>query len=248
MIATFVFPFSTVASGMRRWPLSNNLCQFNGFIFPLWTTVSLWTLALTSINRYFCVVKPQQYSVFFTKRKTVLSILSVWIFQFFFSVSIVFSSHAFYRWQPNGLFYKAHYQDEDAEDLVYIGITCISFLSILVMLLGYGRVCSVVRQHNRAIVPSLQHAGNSQGAIRAQEIKNCRILFAAVFGYCISWIPITAVLFCESAFEVSIPAVAEAIPTLCYSTSAWINPIIYGVMNRAMRREFRNTLLCRNGG
>ena len=248
MMATFVFPFRTVASGLRRSPFDDKFsqfCQFGGLLKFLWTMVSLWTLILTSINRYFCVVKPQRYSVYFTKKKTVLSIFSIWIFQLVACVTFNSSTHAFYQWHPNGLFCKEHYQDEDTENVTYIAFACIIVLSTLAMLLGYGRVYSVVRQHNRAIVPSLQHAANSQGAIRAQEIKAVRVLFAAVFGFCISWTPTTAVLFCKSALKIYIPSVAESIPALCSSTSAWINPIIYGVMNRAMRREFLNILLCR---
>lgn len=95
MVAMFVFPYRTVASGMRGWPFSNDYCQFGGFLVLHWTLVSLWTLALTSTNRYCCIVKPQRYSIYF-------------------------------------------------------------------VLFGYGKVYRAVRQHNRAIFPSLQHgAANS---------------------------------------------------------------------------------------
>ena len=249
MMATFVFPFRTVASGMRRWPFNDKFCQLSGFVQFQWTTVSISTLALTSINRYFCVVKPQRYSVYFTKKNTVLSILSVWIFQLVVCVTFNSSTHASYRWHPKGLFCKDHYQSEGTESIAYIIFTCFIFLSMLAMLLGYGRVYSVVRQHNRAIVPSnsLQHSANSQVAIRAQEIKTSRVLFAAVFGFCISWIPTNVVIILRSFFEKSIPTTVEAMPAMFSSISSWINPIIYGVMNRAMRKEFQNILLCRKG-
>ena len=57
---------------------------------------------------------------------------------------------------------------------------------MFLLLFCYDRVYHVVRQHNKAIVPSLQDA-DSQGVIRAREIKTSRILFAAVFGFGISW-------------------------------------------------------------
>ncbi|XP_078371329.1 histamine H2 receptor-like [Oculina patagonica] len=248
MVAAFVFPFRTVASGVRRWPFSNNFCQSSGFLVIPWTMVSLWTLALTSINRYFCVVKPQQYSVYFTKKKTFLSLLFIWIFLFVAAVTFYSEARAIYRWHPNRLLCKGNYPSHITEKVCHIVFTCTSFLSLLLVLIGYGSVYRVVRQHNRAIVPSLQHAANNQGSIRAQEIKTCRVIFAAVFGFCISWIPSATVLFCDTAFEISIPTVAESFPVLFSAISAWINPIIYGVMNRAMRKEFQNIFLCRNGG
>ena len=245
MMATFVFPFRTIASAMRRWPFEDNFSQFSGYVTFQWTIVSLCTLVLTSINRYFCVVKPQRYSIYFTKKKTVLSIFSIWIFQLVACITFNTSTHTLYRWHPKGLFCKEQFEDESIENIIYISFACLTFLLTLAVLLGYGRVYSVVRQHNRAIVPSLQHAANSQGAIRAQEIKTSRVLFAAVFGFCISWIPTNFVIILESCFEMSIPTSVESMPVLFSSISAWINPIIYGVMNRAMRKEFQNILLCR---
>ena len=63
MVAILLFPFGAIASGFRRWPFNFNFCQFAGFLAVYWGQVSTCTLALTSINRYFCVVKPQKYSV-----------------------------------------------------------------------------------------------------------------------------------------------------------------------------------------
>ena len=41
------------------------------------------------------------------------------------------------------------------------------------------------------------------------------------------------------------PHYAKPIYPLFSAISSWINPIIYGFMNRSMRKEFRNTLFCR---
>ena len=244
-VATFKFPFVIVASVLRRWPFSYGFCQFIGVLSINWAMISLCTLALTSMNRYYCVVKPQRYTVFCTKKKTIASILFVCIFLFVFNVTFDSAAHTVYRWHPDSLFCMAKFRDKDTEMVAYITFGCLSLLSLLVLLLGYGRVYSVVRQHNRAIVPSLQQAANNGGVMRAQEIKICQVLFAAVFGFCTSWIPTITVTFLEFCFEMSIPTTAKSIPLLFSSLSAWINPIIYGVMNRAMRKEFQNILLCR---
>ena len=157
IVAVFVFSFSTVASGLRRWPFNDNFCQFTGFLVYYWAQVSLCILALTSINRYFCVVKPQRYSALFTKKKTVLSILS----------------------------------------------------------------------------------------IRAQDIKASRLLFAAVLGFFVCWTPLSVSFLLGFGWGIFIPPVAQSIFTFLSTFSAWINPIIYGAMNRAMRKEFGKILFCR---
>ena len=76
-------------------------------------------------------------------------------------------------------------------------------------------------------------------------MKAFRVSFAAVFSFCVSWIPAGVLIILEYGFAVSIPSTARSIPFLFASTSAWINPVIYGVMNRAMHREYRNIIFCR---
>ncbi len=174
MVATFVFPFVTVASGLRRWSFGYEFCQVNGFLLSMWVMVSLFTLALTSINRYFCVVKPQRYPVFCTRKKTIASIVFVWFFVLVFYLTFDFATHTIQIWHSNSLFCKGNYRDKDTEKVAYISFACFNILLLLALLFGYGSVYRVVRQHNRVIVPSLQHAVNNQGSIRAQEIKTCR--------------------------------------------------------------------------
>ena len=78
-VATFVFPSVLLASGLRRWPFSHGFCQFTGLLTTFWAEFSLLILAITAINRYFCVVKPQRYASLFTRKNSIISISSVWI-------------------------------------------------------------------------------------------------------------------------------------------------------------------------
>ena len=78
-VATFVFPSVLLASGLRRWPFSHGFCKFTGLLTTFWAEFSLLILAITAINRYFCVVKPQRYASLFTRKNSIISISSVWI-------------------------------------------------------------------------------------------------------------------------------------------------------------------------
>ena len=184
-VAIFAFPSVIVASGLQDMTFSDGSCQFSGFATSYLFMVSLCILALTSINRYFCVVKPQRYSYFFNRKKTIL--------------------------------------------------------------FGYIRVYSVVWQHNNVVVLFVQET-NIQGVPRAREIKTSRVLLVTVIGFCVSWIPNIVVTSVEFGFGMIIPFGFQSTPMVFACVSAWINPIIYGVMNRAMQREFQNILLCGKDG
>lgn len=244
MVAIFVFPFGTVAYGLRTWPFTNNFCQFTGFLSLYWAEVSLCIMALTSINRYLCVVKPVMYSVLFTKSKTVTSIVWFWICPFIMSLVYNISASVTYQWEPFGLYCRPKLLDERSERILHIMFAGLTLLSMLLVVFGYCRVYGVIRNHNNAIVPSLRFP-NRQGTVSAQEIKTSRVLFAAVFGFFICWSPFIVVSILEFGFLINIPSSIEFIHLLFSAFSAFINPVIYGVMNRAMRKEFCNMLLCR---
>ena len=248
VVAIFVFPFGTVAYGLRTWPFSNNYCQFTGFLSLYWAEVSLCIMALTSINRYLCVVKPRMYSVLFTKRRTIASIVGFWICPFIMSLVYNVAASVTYRWQPYGIYCRPKLLDERSERILNIMFASLTLVSMLLVIFAYSRVYSVVRKHKNAIVPSNSlRFPNSQRTISAQEIKTSRVLFAAVFGFFICWTPFVVVSILEFGFLINIPSSIEFIYLLFSTFSAFINPAIYGVMNRAMRKEFRNILLCRKG-
>ena len=242
MVAVFVFPSVTAASGLRKWPFSHEFCQFTGFLTNYWVFVSLSILALTAINRYVCVVKPQHYSFFFSKKKTMISICFVWIFMFIFYLVFIVALHATFEWQPNALHCRVTFPDENTTKVVYIGFGICTSLSMLFVLFGYCGVYRVIWRHKNAVFPFI-HEGNNQGVSRAQEIKTSRVLFVAVFGFCVSWMPGIAMKAVEFGLKISVPSYLQSMPMLFSCISAWINPIIYGVMNRAMQREFENILL-----
>ena len=242
--AIFVFPFATVASGLRRWPFNYSFCQFTGFLVYYWAQVSLCTLSLTSINRYFCVVKPHQYSNFFTKKKTALSIFSIWIFLFIFFLTFTLTLPVGSQWDPNSFHCRAISLEERTDRIIYVFFGCFFIIPMLLVVFGYGSVYRVVRQHNATIAPSLREP-NSPATIHAQDIKACRLLFAAVFGFFGCWTPLSVSFLLRFGCDIFIPSVAQSIFTMLSTFSAWINPIIYGVLNRAMRKEYRNILLCR---
>ena len=244
MVATFVFPFGTVASWLRRWPFSDKFCQFTGFLSLYWAEVSLCIVALTSINRYLCVVKPQRYAMLFTKRKTIRSIISLWIGPFIMSLIYTVATPVTYQWQSNSLCCLPKYHDEKSERILTIMFACLSLIAMSLVIFGYSRVYCVVRRHSVAIIPSLRET-NSQGTISPQEIKSSRVLFASVFGFFVCWTPFIVFSVLQFGFRVNIYSSTESIHLLLSNFSAWINPVIYGVMNRAMRKGFKNILLCK---
>ena len=243
IIATFAFPFSAIASGLRKWPFNANLCQVNGFLSAYFAGVSLAILALTAINRYFCVVKPSLYPVLFTKKKTVFSIVFVLLLTLIANLTITLVTPISFAWNPEYLFCEVS-SNHDVLMSVYLR-TVFTGLPMCLILFCYGSVYIAIRRHNAAVNPSLQGA-NSHGTVSAHEIQASRVLLAAVIGFGVCWTPAVVINILKRVIQLEMPSFWLSFYTLFAASSSWINPIIYGFMNRAMRKGFLKLLRCQS--
>lgn len=140
MMGTFCFPFHAAASGLRRWPFNSNFCQFTGFLVEYWVQVSLCILTLVSINRYFCVVKQQKYLTFFARKKTLVSILVIWVSAFIQTLANTFFTPIIYVWNPYNLYCQATFPSARREKDCHILVGCFSFFLMSVVVFCYSRV------------------------------------------------------------------------------------------------------------
>lgn len=237
-VSVTVIPFSIAASCLREWPFGYNFAQFQGFIIHLWAGVSLYIFSLTALNRYICVVKPQRYPQLYTKKKAAFSILFVFVFTLVTGVISIPTAYVVFIWQPQFLYCMALWPDH-SYIIWFLLWSLYLMLPIFLIVYCYGKVFLVVRHHNIAVIPSLRQ--NNATTTRAEEFRTCRILFASVIGFCVCRLPL-------SVFEILVRWVnqpALSVPSMFAYASAWINPLMYGAMNRSMRKEFLKILRCR---
>lgn len=241
MASIFVFPFLAVASGLRRWPFSFNICQFSGFITYFWGTMSVNIMALTALNRYICIVKPHLYPTLFTRKKTLSSILLVFPVTLTPCLTATLVTPISFQWDFSYLVCEV----TGMEIRAGVSKGSVGFVLCLMssIIFCYGNVYHSIRRHNHAVNPSLQET-TSQGTVSAHEIQASRVLLVAVIGFGVCWIPVTVTRTLNRYMHSPLPSVWLSLSSLSAFLSSWINPIIYGFMNRTMRKDFLKLLLC----
>ena len=242
LASTFVLPFSTAASGYRAWPFNFAFCQFSGLAAYLWGTMSVNILALTAVNRYICIVKPRLYTALFTKKKTLLTILLVLLLTITAHLTATLATPILFKWYPRGLVCET--TGLEIRDGVSRGIVGFVGVAMLLIIFCYVSVYRTIKRHNYLVNPSLQDT-TSQATVSPHEIQASRVLLATVLGFGICFIPLTVVRILNKCAQSRLPSYWLSYSTLATFFSAWINPVIYGVMNRAMRKEFLKFLQCR---
>ena len=243
IMGSTLMPFSAVASGYRAWPFNFVFCQFSGFTAYLWAAISINILALTAVNRYICIVKPHLYPALFTKKKTLFSILLVLLLTLTACLTATFATPILFQWYP--LYLTCEVTGLEIRAGVSKSIVAFVGLVMSLIIFCYGSVYHTIKRHNSIVNPSLQET-TSQVTVSPHEIQASRVLLATVIGFAVCWIPVTVVRILNRDASLAIPSHWLSFSALFAAFSSWINPVIYGVMNRAMRKEFLKLLHCRS--
>ena len=245
-------PFSVASLVTGKWPFNNFVCQLQGFWILLMCAVSLQTLAVTAVNRYFRVVRSRaSYQRIFSMKKTKITIAILWVMALFAPLPYVVAGHEFFF--HTGKVFCAHNAESLYEGygaylvLVYIAIP------LIVIITCYTRVFIAVRKHNlnfrfRIRQRSTNNARNntsmdSSGILSVEEVNVTYILLVVVISFLTCWTPvliIDLIDFINGDWKLKRQVYVSY---TCFGfASTALNPIIYGIMNRSIRAEYLRIL------
>ena len=242
----FAMPVTAGILIQGRFPYDHPVCTFHGFCIFTFAIVSLETLCVIAINRFFCIVKPQQYPSFFTAKKTFCYIVVVVFIALICSVPPLFPSDIHYAFQPGKA--MCLYPFESSLSFTFF-LEIVSINTPLVIIaICYYKVYKVVRNANRTFAqnnPGPNSQGTTQLSANVEEAKVTKTLVAVLIGFVSCWLPISVVDIVDVVTGAPIlPRQLYLTYALLIYTSSTINPFIYGVFNRTFRKEFKKTLFC----
>lgn len=230
---------SVLISGQRTF--GEFVCQLQGFAIASLACVSLLTMTLVAINRYFLIVQPQLYQRVFTPKKTKIMILSVWLISCMEPLPYLLSSHR-YQYHAGKVFCFQVLHVDFYTLLGYLYVT----IPIFVLTSCYFKVFKMLREH-QARIRSLRKTNkhSSTRRVSIEDINVTRTLFLTVCGFLICWIPISIVDFIGFGQKKwALSRQVYLMYTFLGQLSTTLNPIIYGVMNKTFRDEYKR-MLCR---
>ena len=237
-------PFSVASLIVGEWLSSNFVCQFQGFWILLMCAVSLQTLAVTAVNRYFRVVRSRTlYQKLFNMKTTRNTIVILWIMAFFAPLPYVASGHEFFF--HTGKVFCAH----DAESLshgygAYL-VLCYVAIPLIIIITCYTRVFIAVRKHNLKFqLRRNQHDRRpTEGRLSIDEVNVTYVLLVVVIGFLTCWTPvmiIDMIDFINADWKLKRQVYVSY---TCFGfASTSLNPVIYGIMNRSFRAEYFSIL------
>ena len=235
-------PFSVATLARGQW-IFGGFCRFHGFAVFTFGLASLHTMGIIAVSRYFCVVKPEKYTLLFKKRKILMYITVVWLAAFIGSVPPFFFENGGFEFQPGKAMCLYTFQTNIAYtafiECVYIA-TPFTLITIC-----YAKVFSTVSRTNRIF----SHR-NDPRQLRASiaEAKVTKTLATVMAGFAFCWLPVCIIDYIDAARgEPTLPRQAYLTYGFLVYLSSSINPFIYGATNKHFRQEYKTIirkLLC----
>ena len=238
LISICCMPFTITTLIRGRWIFGENVCRFQGFAMFTLAMVALLTMGIIAISRYFCVVKPQKFIVLFNRRRIFMYIAAVWCAALVGSVPPLLFETGGYKFQPAKAMCMYTF-DTNIAYTIFIECAYISAPLILITFC-YVKVFYTVSQTNQVF----SHENNPQ-QLRAnvEEAKVTKTLAAVMAGFAFCWLPICIMDYIDAARGgPTLPRQAYLIYGFLGYLSSAINPVIYGLMNRHFRREYKAIL------
>jgi hypothetical protein len=198
------------------------------------------TMALMAVNRFVRVCKPQKYNKFFNKKTSLIMIGACWIIVFTSVPLIIQQAKLVYPiFEPHKTWcgFGRSRKTLTFKILTNLIVILDILIPLTIIIYCYFKVFKKIREHKRNIAPS---SNISSLGPSVQEIKVTWTLFAVLLGYCLNWFPVLIVVVVSNLTEV--PRQAHMIVTYGMASSSAINPMIYGVMNPAFRREYKKII------
>ncbi|XP_020620450.1 melatonin receptor type 1A-like [Orbicella faveolata] len=222
-----------------KMSLNNFSCQISGFFMHFLTYASMTTMALTAINRYVCVLKPNVSKKAFSYHRSMLYIACLWVFVAVVVFLPIVSGSSTFASNPVMAACAMKFTTRNAEIgytffiVAFFVVCCLIIISVC-----YFRVSRFIRHHNI----------NTTSQLSMQEINLTKALFVLVFTFAALWIPaFLMVVLSRLVLKAKLPRQFVLVVPYVIHLSSALNPWIYGVMCPVVRNKMKKTLFVWKG-
>ena len=231
--ALCTMPLSIGLLATSDWPFGTSACYFLAISKLSLTKISIYTMALMALGRYYKIVKPATYQSTFKRKFIIATGLLAWVVPILDSIFAAFVFDFDASLQPGLAICKI-----EITKFYFAILIVFEYTPFFVILTCYWKIYKTVKMHNANI---------SWKNSNVEEVNITKTLFTTGISFVSLWVPyrITFHLSYALADKFNFPRIISLIGTLLLFISSCVNPFIYGFMNRAFRNEFKKCLIPR---
>ena len=234
LMSSLPMPLSVEILARGQFIHSQAVCYFQGFCVFTFGLISLQTMGIIPLNRYFRICRPAQHKRLFKVRSSICCIAVIWGTALFASMPPLFLRKAHYVFQPGKAMCLIPFQ----ANIAYTAFVEVLYVAtpLILIVICYVLVFRSVRKTNK-IFSTQQDFTRLRANV--EEAKVTKTLVVVFVGFAACWMPVSVIDYIDAAYGQ--PELSRSV-YLMYGflvyISSTINPFIYGVMNRSFRREY----------
>ena len=217
------------------WILGDAVCQFTGWANMNFVIISMVSIALIGVNRYFKVVRTTGKSLF-TAKFTIITIACTWIFPSFLSLGPIFG-WSVYQYRPQKLMCFWRFSDS---------VSFAMITTYLAVIFPFATICFTTYKIIKHVKRSSTRVANSKLTMplrlrRKHENRISTMLLSVTFCFLIFYAPSTTVNMLQVAYgkNYSLPYRTDSWTVVVALFSHAINPVIYCILNKNFRKGLK---------
>ena len=150
LVGLIYCPLLLVSVVKQSWVFGNSMCHVHAVTVGISLNASLMNLCAISVDRYYFITRPLRYGDIVTRRRTVISIVFVWLHSVFWAIAPLFGWGE-YVYEAGTATCKPNWNGEGVGNKSYalcLAVVCFLF-PVLVMILAYSMIYKTARKQLR---------------------------------------------------------------------------------------------------
>ncbi|XP_062619522.1 rhodopsin-like [Saccostrea cucullata] len=240
-------PWLAISSFRGYWIFGYIGCQVYGFIGAMAGFISINTLTVIAMERFFVIVIRMPWKQVKTSSKTVgVAILFIWLYSFMWASCPLIGWGSFIlEGSMTSCTFDFFSRDVNNKSyVVSILVFCFS-IQLFLIICSYVRIYLKVLKHEKEIV-SWCSSGNESLSFHSRRIKKfqnvhmktAKVSLVIISIFCISWTPYAIIATIGNFGDASvITPLVSSVPGIFAKISTVLNPMIYALLHPKYRNK-----------
>ncbi|XP_038077149.1 octopamine receptor beta-2R-like [Patiria miniata] len=220
-----------------EWVLGSFLCTVWGVSLTSFSALSMFSLVLLTVDRFFAIVYSLRYPTLMTLKKAKIIVATTW------SMTLTFNIIVYGIFLPNAISPRKCYVNWTTFKIfapIVVSEIAISLVTIFIL---YMYILNVARQQARRIAAQNQISVElgDQNAPQRVGTKSATTVFIITMTVFICWIP-SVIFTVDFSISGALPVDFSDITNLIFATNSWLNVVIYYLRNRELRQTLHELI------
>ncbi|XP_063598912.1 rhodopsin, G0-coupled-like [Penaeus indicus] len=229
------YPYTTISSYAGRWIFGDVMCQMYGFLCFTLNQVQMNTLVVVAIFRYISICHPQ-FKHLLKPSLAKRCLIAVWLYGVAWSTPPLLGWSRYTK-EPFETSCSTDWYDRSLSGIAYS--ICLVVFCYAVHVICLAICYQKILYKSRQLQLSLPETNPKLSLYGDDDINMMNIMMMCSF--LMFWTPY-AVCSIISIFKTDISTFWYVFPTVFAKTSCMMNPIIYGLSHKLLRRELLKLL------